>query len=794
MTINYHHDEGWLEMAEVVTSEADLTHRKNVQTVCLSLHDAPLDHPLSHSVVLQVFPRVSSDNKFTQKTVFLHPILFLFLQQAASMKSKTLDVDSPNDHGFCLAPLPMLQFQSLISRLVQQDGISGSFAGWKCHAVEFRDLNDCSMHLSCIYTESQSSECMGAQQIATAMQGRIVKEGCIMLLSSVHYGFVIVKVTKIESSSIDVLKPQERPDVAYRISGRGIYHFHMDPPTRISADPDLIPTQQMQLDMGVPGYEALQTEILEILQVHPPNYEAAVSGILVVGCSGVGKTRMTQNVAYQFQQSNASQSNKLKANSVYYLSVQDLFFQASTEMNLLKNVLAVKLRDCTVWILDDLALLEIEDNASEDGEPRDSEYIMVRNAILEAIDKFHRQCLIVGIAQNESNLPREMVKIGRLEKTVQMFPPSQSQRIQIWKHILGTNEETDAAHDGWATALARLTPGFVARDIIRTFQEAKASRLLRETSSDDLEWEDLMASVKKITPSQLEELDVIKSESFSPRLTDKQVHFQSFKKFGGYSSVKKHLYLHVVSPWKRFLRSRDDKEMSQGHMSWLEPPPGVLFHGKSGTGKTSAAICLATSLQLPLIQVRAADVLDKWLGGSEALLRSLFAKARTASPCILFLDEIDSLAGNRDKDDNDDFSSRILSTLLNEMDGVSTSVKTNQVLVMACTNRIESLDAALLRPGRLQEHIFLELPAIDDLTEILELGLGEIPLESDVSMGDLASILLKKGATGADIEGLCREACIMAMRNANTAAEVILTRSDIENAIRDRFIGSATDL
>jgi SpoVK/Ycf46/Vps4 family AAA+-type ATPase len=158
------------------------------------------------------------------------------------------------------------------------------------------------------------------------------------------------------------------------------------------------------------------------------------------------------------------------------------------------------------------------------------------------------------------------------------------------------------------------------------------------------------------------------------------------------------------------------------------------------------------------------------------------------------LDEIDSLAGNRDKDDNDDFSSRILSTLLNEMDGVSTSVKTNQVLVMACTNRIESLDAALLRPGRLQEHIFLELPAIDDLTEILELGLGEIPLESDVSMGDLASILLKKGATGADIEGLCREACIMAMRNANTAAEVILTRSDIENAIRDRFIGSATDL
>jgi SpoVK/Ycf46/Vps4 family AAA+-type ATPase len=117
---------------------------------------------------------------------------------------------------------------------------------------------------------------------------------------------------------------------------------------------------------------------------------------------------------------------------------------------------------------------------------------------------------------------------------------------------------------------------------------------------------------------------------------------------------------------------------------------------------------MADSLQLPMIQVRAADILDKWLGGSEALLRSLFSRARAASPCILFLDEIDAIANNREEDDTNDFTSRILSTLLNEMDGVSSAIQKSRVLVVACTNRLGSLDSALLRPGRLQEHFYLQ--------------------------------------------------------------------------------------
>ncbi|KAL3915028.1 MAG: hypothetical protein SGILL_005838 [Bacillariaceae sp.] len=677
----------------------------------------------------------------------------------------------------------------------QEDAVQFSRQVWKMQPVSVLDLDDeCNIVLACIYQESDSADSVNFDEISMAMQGRIIREDCLLLLSTVRYGYLIVKVIKIESHSLDYLDPEGRAASAYRITGRGTCHCHVDPPPCINETKNPTAVERnLQFDTTTPGYEHLSRAIVDIFRASSQS-EAAVSGILLVGCSGVGKTRMAQSVAQQLLQSrNGDTNNNTKDNNtVYHLSVQDLIFQASTEMKLLENVLVPQLRHCSVWILDDLALLETDEADGDEGLPRDVEYMMVRNAILEAIDRFHRQCRIVGIAQNETNLPNELAKIGRLEKTVPMMPPTQTQRMKQWQHILAPNEdvEADSTHHEWAVSLAQLTPGCVARDLIRAYQDAKAQCVMRGSESHGLEWEDLLETVKKIIPSQLEELDIIKPQNFDPTLSDKQVHFKSFKTLGGYSVMKKHLYIHTVSPWKHFLRSMDGGQKIKSKMSWLEPPPGVLFHGKSGTGKTAAAICLATSLQLPLIQVRAADVLDKWLGGSEALLRSLFAKARTASPCILFLDEIDSLAGNREEDDTNDFSSRILSTLLNEMDGVSTSMQSNQVLVIACTNRIGSLDAALLRPGRLQEHILINLPRIDDLVEILELCLEGIQVDQKVSLQDMATRLFEAGATGADTEGLCREACMIAMRTANTAEDVVLAQSSFDVAINERFSGS----
>jgi len=186
--------------------------------------------------------------------------------------------------------------------------------------------------------------------------------------------------------------------------------------------------------------------------------------------------------------------------------------------------------------------------------------------------------------------------------------------------------------------------------------------------------------------------------------------------------------------------------------------------------------------------VKSSDVLDPYLGGSESTIRSLFARARAASPCILFFDEFDALACNRDDDDGIEANvqSRILSTLLNEMDGISNKL---QVLVVAATNRLKSLDSALLRPGKLQmglnnchlilwaskriylafsgrldEHILLDVPSKDDCRSILQMYLESLPTDPKLDVQALSSKCSEANMTCADIEGMCREVCLGALR------------------------------
>jgi transitional endoplasmic reticulum ATPase len=242
--------------------------------------------------------------------------------------------------------------------------------------------------------------------------------------------------------------------------------------------------------------------------------------------------------------------------------------------------------------------------------------------------------------------------------------------------------------------------------------------------------------------------------------------------------MKRRIYRTVVVPWRRHMKM----EVNTGT---IIPPSGILFHGPSGCGKTMAANCLGSSLGLPMIQVRAVDVLDKWLGGSEAILRSLFNRARNAAPCILFFDEIDAIANNRAKSDGvtADVMSRLLSTLLNEMDGISNSHQSN-VIIIACTNRIESLDAALLRPGRLEEHIFLTFPNEGDAYEIIQQKLALVPLHTSIDLQQIAFNLVKLSASCADIEGTCREAVYRAIRRcSNQLSNVSVTAKDIEDGI-----------
>jgi transitional endoplasmic reticulum ATPase len=190
-----------------------------------------------------------------------------------------------------------------------------------------------------------------------------------------------------------------------------------------------------------------------------------------------------------------------------------------------------------------------------------------------------------------------------------------------------------------------------------------------------------------------------------------------------------------------------------------------------------------------ILQVKASDILDQWLGGSEAAIRSIFARTRAAAPCILLFDELDALATNREVEDggSTDVYSRLLSTLLNEMDGVNSGGGDNSVLVVGTTNRIHAIDAALLRPGRFEKHILLQKPTINDIEEIMKLHLSKAPLDQDVNFSEISELLHELAANGADIRGICTETCLIAMRDADTAThleEMFVRTKDFDEAIR----------
>ncbi|KAG7371375.1 ATPase AAA [Nitzschia inconspicua] len=810
--------DGWLELAYVTPSlwkelreEVDHCHdRSTIFTFHLCRED-DVDNSLLSSLVIQITSSNLNREKCSDdKVVMVHPILcnLLYLANSTELYSSG---KNPETH-LNIAPLPLVEFQPIISAMAKKY-VSTDLPPWKLKPLQVEDLpggDNCQIHLSIIYAEgyndndspgAKSKFSMDEQCILTFIAGRIIKEGSIIFFHTVPYGYILAKVLKIASPQLNSSSRETKQDLAYRITGSGKYQLFIEPPPSIDVDSLLSPRDgSSDNDDSVPGYEEFRDGIFDLLQIHPSVSSAAISGLLLTGCSGVGKTRLALSVAALFRrqclpkdnsQETTHQGRTPSSFKVYYLSIQDLIFQSSSNSDLLQSVLCPNLQDCDMWILDDLHLLEMDDSEDAAAPNSNMELLMVRNALIQAIDRFRRTCRIIGITQNEQKLPTELAKIDRLEKSVEMMPPTQPQRTQIWKSLLQRDGNTlpENACLEWAEALTPLTPGCVARDLITAYQNAKDRSLIDRDSNNSLEWKHLLEAVRTLIPSQLAELDVIKPMALDWNRSDKEIHAQAFQNFGGYKQTKKHLYRHVVSPWRRFLCAMDGSVESSVGQTWLQPPPGVLFHGKSGTGKTEAAWCLAASLQLPMIQVRAADVLNKWLGGSESLLRSLFAKARSASPCILFLDEIDSLAGNREEQEEaTDYSSRILSTLLNEMDGVSTSMIKSQVLVVACTNRLGSLDTALLRPGRLQEHVFMGLPTTEDLEQMLAMQFHRIPMDSSVVMKNVAANLFEKGATGADVKGLCREVCMKAMRDCSNASDDILVNAcHFSSAISDHF-------
>ena len=473
------------------------------------------------------------------------------------------------------------------------------------------------------------------------LEKRILMKGTILLLSTLE-GMAIATVKDIMiNGPVTASKNRfdtDSDDIVYSLGNADDYDFKFLYDDEITCSREEDATREysparITWQPDCPGYEKLLQTLLQITSLKG---SAAPSGILLTGSPQVGKTHLASCVAYHL--SRASTNPAL----VHWVSVQDLVMQASwaSESDLL-NILRPPSRaksslnhypnQLQLLVIDDLHIFATQESALQEDSISinlDPEMMVVRNSVLQIIDELasprntksdkDSTVSILGIAQSTSNLPAEFVRSGRLEKEISMLPPTQSQREIILNRTIPTLAIgagiSDRITRRWAEALSPVTVGCVAGDLCRVLSAAWTRATARgwkpgeDISCPDLRWEDLQTSAQTYVPIQLENIDVCKPQSFlsvdqfgeEPPLDPHdwaKIHELSWAAFAGYPMVKKRLLRTVVGPWRRFLVSIDSEEQGETAAPLgLSPPPGVLFYGESGNGKSFAASLLASSL------------------------------------------------------------------------------------------------------------------------------------------------------------------------------------------------------
>jgi transitional endoplasmic reticulum ATPase len=211
----------------------------------------------------------------------------------------------------------------------------------------------------------------------------------------------------------------------------------------------------------------------------------------------------------------------------------------------------------------------------------------------------------------------------------------------------------------------------------------------------------------------------------------------------------------------------------------IKPPKGILLYGPPGCGKTLLARAVSTESEANFISIKGPEVFSKWVGESEKAIREVFRKARMAAPAVIFFDEMDSLTPQRGAGFGDSgVTERVISQLLTEMDGILTL---QDIVVIAATNRPNLIDPAVLRPGRFDRLIYVPEPDEKSRLQILKLYTTGMPLSKEVDLNQIAT--MTKYYSGADLENLCREAAMHALRRDVNAAEV--TMKEFLDAIKE---------
>jgi SpoVK/Ycf46/Vps4 family AAA+-type ATPase len=483
-------------------------------------------------------------------------------------------------------------------------------------------------------------------------------------------------------------------------------------------------------------------------------------GVLLYGPSGCGKSLLAHQVKLDLE----SDVNMRTINCTSLQSCTAIVGEAERHLTrIFQSAEKNNKKSGTLLILDDIHLICPKRGGTNQGADRLAATLL---ALLDGIgtatdDEGRGNLVILGITSNPSLLDPALRRPGRLDSEVEIPIPDEVARAEIIKfqlERLGLGVSMPQWTETDFMALSRLAKGFNGADVMLAIKEALRKAILGSSLSSigladsnmiSLTRSHLEASIRATKPSTISSITV----------EIPQVHWTSI---GGMDGVKQKL--------------RESIELPITHAHLFEalnipPPRGVLLYGPPGCSKTLMARALATEGRMNFLAVKGPELLSKWLGESERALASLFRRARMASPCIIFFDEIDAIASKRGEGSAG--GERLLSQLLTELDGISSGsfTKPERVIVVGATNRPDLLDSALTRPGRIDRMIYVGLPDEASRAHIFEIGLKGKACSSDIQVSVLASDAMSGGFSGAELIAICREAALLAIEEDDEGME-----------------------
>jgi len=490
-------------------------------------------------------------------------------------------------------------------------------------------------------------------------------------------------------------------------------------------------------------------ELFQRLGIEPPK------GVLLHGPPGCGKTLLARAVA------NESEANFFSINGPEIMSK----FYGESEARLREIFQQAQQNAPSIIFIDELdAIAPKREEVTGEVERRVVAQLL---ALMDGLSG-RGNVIVIGATNRPGALDPALRRPGRFDREIEIAVPDKTGRHEILQiHTRGM----PLAEDVDLKKLSNITHGYTGADLSALGRETAMKALRRYLPQINLEeerippsvlekmevtMEDFVNAYKEITPTAMREVYI---EVPSVRWTD----------IGGLEGVKQELKEAVEWPLKTpevFTRLG------------IKPPKGILIYGPPGCGKTLLARAVATESEANFITIKGPEVFSKWVGESEKAIREVFRKARMAAPAVIFFDEMDSLVPRRGAGYSDSgVSERVISQLLTEMDGI---VTLEDIVIIAATNRPDLVDPAVLRPGRFDRLIYVPEPDEESRKQIFKIYTKDMPLAKDVNIANWVTQV--KGYSGADIEALCREAAIHALRQDVNSKEV--STKDFEEALK----------